>query len=206
MAANPYQISTWGQPLTFDFKTPSGQTCLIRRLEVDDLVDLDILSEIDRLSTLVNSDHIEPVMGGRKVPSDRKPKALTAAQKKKQEDESLIKLMSNKDDFRMLSWVIDRVVTAAVVQPVVVSSYTGDKEEHDKISLADRDPDSIYTDSIPFQDRMEIFNSAIGRMDGLARFRDQQTEVMGDVESKSGDEMSSERDAEDLGEHPSVLL
>lgn len=203
--ATDYSLSTWGQSSTFDFKTPSGQMCFMRRLDIEDLIDLDVLSEIDRLSSLVNAEHIEPAQSGRRVPQDRKPKKLTAAQEKKDQDAALMKVLSNKKDFAVLSWVMDGVVAAAVLEPELTRSYRGDKDDYVKIPYDEREIGLVYTDSVPFRDRMQIFNEAIGSMDNLATFREESSESLGDVEGEPGDALSAERAVENIGEHPAVL-
>lgn len=205
MADNQYSISSWGQPTTFDFKVPSGGTCLMRRLDVEDLVELDVLSEIDRLSSLVSAEHIEPATSGRRVPQDHKPKKPTAAQQKAEQDEAVRKMVSNKEDFKVLAWVMDGVVAAAVIEPALIRSYEGDKDDYVKIAYEKRVAGQIYTDSVPFADRMQIFNNAIGSLDGLANFREESGEGVGTVEDKPGDELSSEPASGHLGKHSAVL-
>lgn len=205
MADNQYAVSTWGQPNTFDYKTPSGQICLMRQLDVEDLIELDVLSEIDRLSSLVNSEHIEPAQSGRRVPQDHKPKKLTAAQLEAEQRDAFRKITSNKKDFAVLTWVMDGVVAAAVIQPALTRSYQGVKDDYVKIPYEDRETGLVYTDSVPFADRMQIFTQAIGSMDNLATFREGSGEGVGDVEGKPGDALPAKRDVEDLGEHPAIL-
>jgi len=55
----------------------------MRRLDVEDMVELDMLSEIDRLSSIVSEEHIKPATDIRKAAQDHKPKKLTAALTKK---------------------------------------------------------------------------------------------------------------------------
>lgn len=199
MADSQYDISTWGSPLAFDFKTPSGQTCLMRRLDVEDLVELDVLSEIDRLSSLVASEHIEPATGNRRVPQDHKLKKLTAAQEKAEQERAFKRITGNKEDFKVLAWLMDGVVAAAVLLPELTRCYRGVKDDYVKIPIKDRKLGLVYTDSVPFGDRMQIFNTAIGSMDGLANFREEQGEDMGDLEDQPGSGMQTERAIENNG-------
>lgn len=192
-----YAVTTWGKPQSFEFTTPSGQVCLMRRLEVEDLVELGTLSDVDRLTNLVNDDHIQPTKG-RGQPQDRLPKKLTAAQVEKQHAAMMQNIISNKEDFRLLSWVMDGIVCSAVMEPHLVTAYLGARDDATRIPVEGRHPGLIYADSVPFNDRMAIMNTALGGLEDLARFREGSEQGVGDLEGQPGDAMPSERPVEDI--------
>lgn len=191
MSTSDYSPHTWGQAPTWDFTTPSGQLCHIRGLEMEDLIELDIVDDIDTLSSLVNAQHIEPVTGKR--PQDRQPKTPTKAELlAKQEAEGMAvfrEMTKDKDGFRRLMFVIDKATVAAVVKPALTSAY---KTDETKVPVEERVPGNIYCDSVPMGDRMAIFQAAVGRLGDLSQFPSGQNEDLDAVEKQSDDEVPSE--------------
>lgn len=193
---NRYAITgSWGAPQTRDFQVPSGQTVQLRKLDVEDFAQMGILGHMDRLSSLVNENHIEP--SKKRRPGDKPAKQLTKkqqAEKEAQENaESFKRMAENPDNLNMIVFMMDRVCVAGILQPALTHTYVGDVDKFTKIDYSDRILGRTYTDTIPFVDRMAIFQELMGDLEGLKSFRDGQDEGVGDVADEPGDGVSSER-------------
>lgn len=195
--SSQYSAPAWGGPSTKDVKLPTGAFVQIRVLDVEELVEMDILSEIDGLTSLVNTEHVEPATGRKRIPQDRKRPAATRAEREEQEQkdasEMLATLSKDPDKFRTMLYVVDKVIVAAVLQPKnVTTCYAGYKDDFTKIPHESREPGLIYTDSIPMNDRFEIFGEALGKMGALQTFREGQEETLGALEGEPSDASTAE--------------
>lgn len=85
--------------------------------------------------------------------------------------------------------VIDKVVAHVVVQPKVYEPVEGEE----------RDPDRIYTDDIELEDRVFIFQFALGGFDDIDRFRAEASRVVGNMESSEDLEHTPIRATGDRG-------
>lgn len=155
MSEDKYALSTvWEK--SNEFKRPfdytlkeSGQTCLIRRMDMGDFLKLGVAEELDFMSkALMTSD-----------------KADESAQ------DAVSSAMMKSANFQKMERMINLVVQAGVVKP-----HLQPVPEHD----AARQPGQVYVDSVPFNDRLELF-SVIFDSEGLSTFRDEQENGVGDV-------------------------
>lgn len=167
---------------TFDF-TSGGNRVRMRMLEMDDLVRLDLVEQLDMLKGTVEEDHIKRVKGS---PQDHKKKAQTKAQIAAAEDLATAELLRDKGKFANLSSAIDRVVAEVVLNPVVVAPYraivgTDNTTTYELIPYADRDPNTVYTSSVPMAVKMDIFGRAMEGMSDLQPFRQGSEEAVGAV-------------------------
>jgi hypothetical protein len=157
-----YAPTAWGQVVE-DIEVPSGQTCQVRRPGVQGLMAAGVLDDVDFLSTIVSEEHIKRVEGRPTVDS-------TAF-----EDPTALKKAMH---------TIDSVVCYVVLQPkLTISSYEKNGEIL-YISPEERDDDTLYAESVDLEDKMFIFNYALGGSRDLERFRTELDEAMGDMEPK----------------------
>lgn len=112
----------WGAPRTFDFVCPSGATCLMRRLDVEALLEQGILDQVTRLPGIAQGliDKAENAMPV-KAPA-----------------------IDEADTIRTLVTMVNVIVPMAVVTPEVLPPPSNDEERvvgriyADSISLQDR--------------------------------------------------------------------
>lgn len=158
--ADRYAPTTWGntdsnadQP--FDFQTPSGQTCLIRRLGIEDIFAMGLLNKLDFFSQAIEKD------------DSAKPK-----HSENNENESLTKaIMSNSGQ---MMETINSIVVAGVVQPPVYA--LPENPSLKKSGL-------LYVDKIPFNDRVAIFSEVLD-VEGLSTFREEPENGVGDLSTE----------------------
>jgi hypothetical protein len=129
----------------------SGQIVHLRRLDMGDLLKLGIAEQMDLMS--------KALMAEDKPQSDQDAK------------ETLSDVVLKSGNFDQMEKMINAVVVAGVIIPKI---YAVPLHENA------RQKGLVYVDSVPFADRMELF-SVIYEAEGLAMFRAEQTDGVGDV-------------------------
>lgn len=181
-AVDKYDLSpAWSK--ANDYKKPfdyslkeSGQTVLLRRLDMGDLLKLGIAEELDFMSK-------ELLTGDANASDESQTKAVS---------EAIIK----GDNFGRMETMINKVVLAGVVKPKL---YDIPRDE------AARQAGLVYIDSVPFNDRIELF-SAIFETEGLSTFREEQATGVGDVEHESGVPLSADGSVAFRSDDPERVL
>lgn len=160
-----YAPTSWGAEVLGDLVVPSGQTCQVRRPGMQGLIAEGILDRMDILTAMVNDQHIERVKKGRRP--DRVNEITSDPAK-------ILEVLNS----------VDRVVAYIVTQPTVRRPVVTDDEGVERrIEDDDREPGVIYTDLIDVEDKMFLFNYAVGGTRDVARFREQSDAVVGGVDS-----------------------
>jgi len=151
--------------LEVELECPSGQVCLVKKPDPQQLVTMGIIDKVDVLTKLVDTKHVKRVKG--------KPSSTPA-----QVD---VKTLSENPKLAIdIMSIADKVVEAVVIEPPVRRV----PEE-----WTDRIEGQVYTDMIDFMDRMYIFQHAVGGNTDLATFREQLQLSLPGV--ANGDEVSN---------------
>lgn len=170
------------QRLDVELECPSGQLCLVKKPDPQQLVTMGIIDKVDVLSKLVDTKHVKRVKG---KPSSSPVPVDTKA-------------ISENPKLAMEILVLaDKVVEAVVLEPIVKRPVVRDESGHPKVvkkmvegelieveiplPWADREDGQVYTDMIDFMDRMYIFQHAVGGNVDLASFRKQLELAVPDV-------------------------
>lgn len=98
-------------------------------------------------------------------------KAIMTDGESEKPKESLTSAIGKAENFEKMEKMINAVVSAGVIKPRLLSPPLHD---------AARQPGQIYVDSVPFNDRLELF-SVIFDSEGLSTFREKQKDGVGDV-------------------------
>lgn len=146
-----YLATTWGGEGE-DLTMPSGQLALVRRPGAQNLVAAGIIHSMDSLTAIAEG-LIEKAEGG-------KQKVDAAA------------VMKNPEKIVEMLHVIDKVVCHVVIKPTVTMT------PNDRTA---RKEGVIYADMIDLEDKMFIFNYAVGGTRDVERFRLESSELVGDV-------------------------
>jgi hypothetical protein len=160
-------------------------------LELEDVVELGMLDDIDSLTALVQTDHVDRVQQGRK-PADRKPKKLTKAEEDKAEAEAFKNMLKDKDSFGKISGTMNKVVMACVLEPKILDPWIDDPNAvtednptgRRKMDANERDPEAAYLDYINLVDKIGIFHEVFGGMEKLQQFREATDKSVGAVEDE----------------------
>ncbi len=134
MSDDKYKVSTaWEK--SNDFKRPfdytltsSGQTCLVRRMDMGDFLKLGIAEELDFMSKALMTEQSDPG---------------------KSASEAVSSAMMKSENFQKMERMINLVVQSGVIKPDLKPV-----PEHEQA----RQPGQIYIDAVPFNDRLELFS------------------------------------------------
>lgn len=170
-ATGKYTPTSWGGSPYTEMTMPSGQLCLVRKLQPIDLIAGDLLGGTDVLSQVVS----QKVQEAKAGPQDhKKPKGEQEAAEAAKMADALEKVMSNPDNVESL---IDNVLVKAVVEPRV---------ELPPRDFVDRKNGVVYSDTVTFSDKMAIFSWVMGGLDNLKQFRGESAEDVADLEAGEG--------------------
>lgn len=181
-SGNPAKRSTtktWKRNKGEELELPSGNVALVKRPGPASLLSDNILP--DTLMPIVQQ-------------------AIAKGKGIKPEDQ--LKLMEDPAQIAGMLDAMDRLMVKVVVEPKVayhkrsVSQDPADEAQPvqwEVIPEEDRDDDTyIYTDEVDLEDKMFVFQYAVGGTRDLERFRDEHGASLGDLSDVSGDEDTAE--------------
>lgn len=182
--ADPYAPTTWGRRYE-DLTCPSGQTCKIRKLGVEQLIAEGAIEDLDTLTAFVNKKHIEPK--AKSVKKGAKGKSGNPAVAAKQQKDATQQAMGvlegvSSDDVRRMFGLMDIVVMAAVVAPKL---HPVPEPEGPDGEAPERVEGIVYIDDVDAVDKSYIFNYVFAGVKDLESFRKQLSEnaaALGDVQ------------------------
>src|SRR3954468_1066631 len=153
---------------TTEFITlPSGQTCHARRVGMEGIMSAGLLGDADSLSSYVGTKHIRRVRGGKKADGE----VINARS-----------IATDPEALKRIIFLVDRAVPVIVAQPVVMTHFEYQDDNTTKmIPAEERVPGQVYTDMIGLEDKMFLFNFAIGGTRDLERFRSESDAAVEDV-------------------------
>lgn len=160
-----YALTSWGGEYAEDLEVPSGQLCRVRRPGAQGLLEAGVLHSLDTLTAIVDQKHVKRVKG--RGPNSQENIEIDADGLAK-DPESLINVLH----------LVDRVVTYCVLEP---------KVEMTPDDVTNRKQGVVYCDTIDLEDRMFIFNFAVGGTRSVERFRREGTVPVGSVEAVADD-------------------
>lgn len=163
-----YQPTAWGSGPEAasgpeDLTLPSGQLVLARKPGLQQLMVEGVLHKMDNLTALVDKKHIKKGKTGG-------PEAINVQS-----------LLEDQKSLANVLHTVDRVVCAVVLKPKVQMAPN---------DITRRVNGAIYTDTVGLEDKMFIFNWALGGSADIERFRRESAEVVGSV--VAGDAVADE--------------
>lgn len=144
---DPYAPTAWGQ-YDEEFRVPSGQKCRVRKLDINDMLTSSFIDELSTLEGVVD----KHVRRGQGQPPIADP----------------VKLLQDKRTSRQMAGLVSQVVCLVVTAP---------KVEMPPESWGDRLEGVVYADTISFQDKIAIFEKAMGEVRSLETFRSQSEQL-----------------------------
>lgn len=157
-----YKVTTWGGG-TRDLEVPSGQVCLVRKSSVTTLMAAGVIHSMDSLTAFVDAELIAPAEGKR---PPKKPTGATNAQ--------ALEMLNDPKKFTELVHLLDRVTTHIVLQPHI------EMTPNDKTRRKD---DVVYADQVDLEDKLFIFQYAVGGLEDVQQFRQGADEAVGGVDA-----------------------
>jgi hypothetical protein len=154
---------------------PSGQTCRARRMSIEGVIQSGLVEELDGLTATVDK-YTREVKGGKGVP-DGTPVISDD-------------LLSDTSALTSIMKVVDALIPHIVVSPNVVPHWTervvGKTKVWKAIPIADREIGKIYTDMIGLDDKMHLFDWALGGLAAFSSFRGESGSNVGNVAPREG--------------------
>lgn len=155
MTYNPedYAPTAWGNKVSMekDLVLSSGQKCRVRKLEMEDILELDILDVMDTFTSQLVAE-----------PDDNK----------NSDPMEMLKLLKDSDRREKLMSAINRVIPVTVVAPQVLPDPEPGRPKK---------PGHIYISMIDLVDKMEIFGAAFDGWGDVTGFREETQESLGAV-------------------------
>lgn len=142
-----------------DLRVPSGQLCLVRRPGLEGLIKAGILRNMDSLTALVDQKHVKKAKKGQQAQLD------------------VESVMKDEKALEQILYTVDKVVCHVVVKPEVHPAPN---------DVTRRKPGVVYTDMVDLQDKMFIFNFAVGGTRDLESFRGGLDAAVGGLEAGQG--------------------
>lgn len=177
MPANPdfdkYAPTAWGVE-TEDLECPSGQLCLVRRIDPMQLIASGALHKTDMLTAMVDQKHVSKKAKGGKNSAKSNDMSV---------DLAVRKALADPTKMRELVEIMDAIVIETVVRPQLLPVP---EDPMEKI------PGKIYIDSVAAEDKAFIMNYAFAGTRDVARFRRQLGESVDSLANVESMESSSE--------------
>jgi len=158
-----FAVTSWGEsaPEPFGITLPSGQRCLVRKLEMEDVLAHGLLNDLDSFSTSLLEDE----------------------ESKDESAEDVMKSFQDSEKFTKLTATVNKIVMITVLRPSVYPKPESSMHPVTRETIAGiRIPGRAYVDQISFMDKMAIFQAVFEGMKGLDRFREGQEAGLGTVE------------------------
>lgn len=151
-----YAPKQW-QSDRFDIECPSGQLCLARKLQMEDIVRLGIIDEMDMFTEFAAT------MG----------EAAGA-----EGEDAALDLVKDKERFSKVVEIVDKVVAEVVVEPKLTRPVKKNKKgEEIPLPESEFKDGVIYTSFVDFNDRMHIF-STVFTGETIDQFREESEETV----------------------------
>lgn len=164
-----YVPTSWGKQkkvsYPYEYTTGTGQTCLIKKLGMEDILALGLVAKLDFFSSSVGN-----------IGENGQPKEVEDTPESRKE--FAMKLLNN---FGAMRETVDKVLISGVIAPKL--------EPVPDDSLAPRINGVVYVDTVPFEDAMELFGEILDT-DGVAAFRDEPQAGVGHVQDMQNMESS----------------
>lgn len=172
--------NVWGSKTaeaTEEITVPSGQTCRVRRIGMEGLMEAGILGEADTLTGIVDSKHIRRVRG--------------ANGKADMDEVDPMSIMKDPKALKAILTLADKALPHVVVEPRVLLHF--DAETGVSIPEDQRVEGAIYTDMVGFEDKMFLLDYSVGGTRDVATFRQGSAAGVAGVADGEGVPVSSVR-------------
>lgn len=172
--------SVWGsKPVdqTEEVTVPSGQTCRVRRIGMEGLMEAGILGDADTLTGIVDQKHVRRVRGANGIADH--------------DDVDPASIMRDPNALKAILRLADKAMPHVVVEPVVLLHFNPETDE--PIPAESREDGAVYTDMIGFEDKMYLLDYAVGGTRDVATFRQGSETAVAGVADGEGVPVSPKR-------------
>jgi hypothetical protein len=178
---------------TVEFLTlPSGQTCRVRRIGIEGMIEAGLLTEGDSLMAIVDEKHVKRARNN----EGKNPKVKDLSDRA-----SAVEIMRNPEMLKKVVFFVDQTLPVVVVEPSIRAHFKilspaknqGDLPETAMIPIEERDAGFVYTDQVGLEDKMFIFQYCVGGTRDIETFRTQSADAVAGVDDGEGVRGPSER-------------
>lgn len=178
-----YAPKSWASN-EFEFDLPSGDQCLLRKLDPLSLGEHGLLEKLDFATSVVMNTHAKNASMS-KVERIKRDRARREAKEagldpdeaiSEADGASLMEIAKSAENSKSFREVLDQMLILGVVAPEMHLPPEDPKEE--------RDDERYYTDAVPFPDKMAVFNELMKGVKATEQFREGSEETVGDVAPK----------------------
>jgi len=155
---SPTSAKAWKKKTKVELELPSGNVALVRAMRITDMLAEGFFPENLRGEILAQIGKAE----GGKESSSLDP-------------DNIQKMFEDPEKMNDMFAIFDKVLLKCVVEPKVLPAPEDD---------ADRDDELLYADEVDLEDKVFIFQWAVGGDDDLTSFREEFSEGVGSLEDK----------------------
>lgn len=179
-STDKYAPAAWAEA-EFEFPLPSGGVCLLRKIDPLELGEHGLLDKLDFATSVVMNTHaknasLTPVERVKRDRARREAKArgenpdvVDAAE---MDMASMKEIMNNAKNSQGFRAVMDQLLVLGVVAPEM---HLPPEKREDKVKGL------FYTDAVPFNDKMAVFNKLMEGVRTVEQFREESEEGVGNV-------------------------
>lgn len=161
------QYSLGTTSAAFDFDVPSGATCRMKFVDIQDLIAAGVVDSVDQLTALVQTEHVDRVKKGKKsrnlAPAPGAAGASTLSGLAP-EARQVLEIMRDKSRWHKLETLVNSVVVQCVIAPHVLPipeqelSGGGVPEGYQRPEAG---TGKLYVDEVALVDRLAVFAEAM---------------------------------------------
>lgn len=185
MPSNQKKYGLGKKDRPFEHSLPSGEVCLMRRAQIDDLISMGALDQADGLTALVNDLHITRVKTGRPAEGGS---VLDIDRDDPETMKRMVGIISDPERWGRVVDLADKVTVHCVLDPKV-SPDSNDKDG------------ALFVGEVDLMDRLSIMTAALSHLTTeaakMAPFRSGPQEAVGDLEAVKDLPLPAEQSASD---------
>lgn len=175
-----YTPKAW-EDRDFDFELPSGDICLLRRMEPLDLIEFGLQDKLDFATTVVMNTHVKNGSMS-KVDKIKRDRAMREASAKGEDPDAAVEALEAEKALEAMKANPDQMRNMKEALNIILANFVVAPEMHEPPELdEDRVVGRYYTDAVPWNDKMAIFNKLMAGVKVVESFREGSEEAVGDV-------------------------
>jgi len=187
-----YAPKSWAEA-EYDFTLPSGDVCLLRKIDPFVLAEHGLLDKLDFATSVVMNTHaknanLTPV---ERVKRDRAKREAQAQGKDpaeivEEETRTIADIAKNAENSAAFREVMNQMMVVGVAKPEM---HLPPEKGYPRV------PGRFYTDAVPFSDKMAVFNELMKGVRATEQFREGSEEAVGVVAPEPGVQPAAKRTA-----------
>lgn len=179
---NQYAPAAWVSS-TYEFDLPSGGKCLLRKVDPLELGEHGLMDKLDFATTVVMNVHAKNanLSNVDRIKRDRarreaKAKGLDPKTVDEGDDQAaMLEIVKSAENSKAFREVMAQLIVLAVAAPKM---HLAPENEDEKVK------GQFYTDAVPFEDKMAIFNQVMKGVRSVEQFHEGSEETVGTVASE----------------------